>query len=81
MPLSLSPMFTTMTSVPAMLLIWALMALATPEWMAPQRPRSDDTPMIRCLAPFSSGALISAFSYRAEGQATDSDRCYGIYIL
>lgn len=68
--LSLSPTLITMTSLPApvSLAISFLMILATLEWMAPQRPRSDVTPMIRCLATLSSGTLISAFSYRAGDQ-------------
>lgn len=69
-PLSLSPTLTTITSLPEplRLAISLLMALATPEWMAPQSPRSDVTPTIKCLAVFSSGALMSAFSYRAGEQ-------------
>lgn len=66
-PLSLSPTLTTMTSLPAPVrfAISLLMVLATPEWMAPHRPRSEVTPMIKCLADLSSGALMSAFSYNA----------------
>lgn len=69
-PRSLSPTLTTMTSlpVPVRLAISLLMVLATPEWMAPQSPRSEVTPTIRCLPALSSGALISAFSYRAGGE-------------
>merc|ERR1711915_716160 len=67
-PLSLSPTFTTMTSLPASvrLAISLLINLATPEWIAPQSPRSEVTPTMRCFAALSSGALISAFSYRAR---------------
>ncbi len=69
-PLSLSPTLTSMTSLPApeSLMISLFMALDTLLWMAPQRPRSDDTPMIKCLF-LSSGALSSAFSYRAKQQS------------
>lgn len=69
-PRSLSPTLTSMTSLPApeSLAISLFMALATLLWMAPQRPRSDDTPMIKCLF-LSSGALSSAFSYRAKQQS------------
>lgn len=66
-PLSLSPTLMTMTSLPepVRLAISFLMVLATPEWMAPHRPRSEVTPMIKCLPDLSSGALMSAFSYSA----------------
>lgn len=66
-PLSLSPTLITMTSFPALvsLAISFLMVLATPEWMAPHSPRSEVTPMIKCLPDLTSGALISAFSYSA----------------
>lgn len=69
-PLSLSPTLITMTSLPAevRLAISLLMAFATPEWMAPHSPRSEDTPTIKCLAVLSSTTWMSAFSYRAGEQ-------------
>lgn len=83
-PLSLSPTLITMTSLPALvrLAISLLMSLATPEWMAPQSPRSEVTPTIKCLAGLSSGTLMSAFSYRAAGQRGNSGtlaRCNSHY--
>lgn len=68
----MSPTPTTITSFPALerLVISFFKVLAIDVWIAPHRPRSEDTPIRRCFF-LSSGALISAFSYSAEEKETN----------